>query len=170
MCRTLLIFVLGLLCLAGLALAEDDLAQRAEQLKKRVADLNRELMKVEQETLTPVDTQVVVFLAVDEGVSFNLDAVELRLDDTLATKYLYSGQELGALSRGGVQRLYMGALAEGSHLLQAVFNGRSGDDKYVRKAETLKFAKSSGALYLELRVKRNPADPKMPRFVIQELR
>jgi hypothetical protein len=170
MSRFITLLLLSVLFFAGQSVAEDDLAKRAELLKKRVAELNRELMKLEQDTLTPVDTQVVVFLAVDEGVAFALDSVELRLDDTLATQYLYSEQELGALSRGGVQRLYMGAIAEGSHQLQAIFNGKSGGDKYVRKAESLKFAKASGALYLELRVKRNPEDPKMPRFAIQALR
>ena len=97
------------------AAAQDDLAKRAEQLKNRVADLNRQLMKLEEDTLAPVDTQVVVFLAIDQDTDFELDAVELKLDDTLATHYLYSTQERGALKRSGVQRLYMGALSEGGH-------------------------------------------------------
>ncbi|MBK8971495.1 MAG: hypothetical protein IPM37_09075 [Hahellaceae bacterium] len=162
--------MLSLVLVASSAVAQDDLSKRAEQLKNRVADLNRQLMKLEEDTLAPIDTQVVVFLAVDADTDFELDAVELKLDDTLATHYLYSNQDRGALKRGGVQRLYMGALSEGGHSLQAVFNGRSSGDHYFRKAESLKFAKSVGATYLELRVKRDPGNPKLPRFVISELR
>ncbi len=164
--RAVVLLVCGLFSVS--VLAEADLAQRAETLKKRVIELNRDLLKLEEQTLTPVDTQVVVFLAVDNGVSFTLDSVELSLNEEIATRYLYSEQELGALDRGGIQRLYTGALPEGSHQLMAVFNGKV-DNRYFRKAASLKFAKTSGARYLELRVKRNPANPRQPIFAIREI-
>lgn len=170
MLRTLLASLLMFMALVATVQAESDVAGRAEALKKQVIEVNRELSRLEAETLAPVDTQIVVFLAVDEGLSFSLDSVELTLNDTLATRYLYSDREREALSRGGVQRLYMGALPEGNHEVQAVFNGRVGEDRYFRKAESLRFSKQAGARYLELRVKRNPADPRQPKFAIQNKR
>lgn len=159
------------LCLAsGAVSAADDVAQRAEALKNRVIELNRSLYKLEQDTLAPVDTQVVVFVAVDEGAGFDLDSVELRLDDRLATQYLYSDQERQALLKGGVQRLYVAALPEGTHQIQAVFSGRGAGDSYLRKVEQFRFTKGGGATLLELRVARNAANPKLPRFVVREVR
>ncbi|ABC29415.1 conserved hypothetical protein [Hahella chejuensis KCTC 2396] len=148
--------------------ADNASAKDMEALKQRVIELNRELYKLQEEVLYPIDTQVVFFLAVDENVGFELDSVELTLDGDMATTYLYSARELQALQRGGVQRLFMGNLPAGAHKAVAVFNGRSAGDKYLRKAATLSFNKENGSKYLELRVQGDGARP--PRFLIRELR
>lgn len=160
-----------LLCVNNSSFSADtSLTQSTEALKKRVIELNRELYKLEEEILYPTNTQVVVFLAMDKDARFELDSVELSLNDKLATTYLYSEREINALQRGGVQRLYMGSLSTGPHKVTAVFNGRGADEKYFREATLLKFSKGNGSKYLELRIKNSSKKSKKPRFVVKELR
>ncbi len=148
----------------------DNLAQKTESLKKRVIELNRELYKLEEEILYPANTQVVVFLSVADNVDFELDSVELNLNGKLATSYLYSERELNALKRGGVQRLYMGSLSAGPHKVEAVFNGRGGNDKYFRNAASLNFEKASSSKLLELRIERGTGKGNLPHFLVKEMR
>ncbi|WP_020406645.1 hypothetical protein [Hahella ganghwensis] len=154
---------------AASANSTDNLAQRTESLKKRVIELNRELYKLEEEILYPANTQVVVFLSVAENADFELDSVELSLNGILATSYLYSEREVNALKQGGVQRLYMGSLSAGPHKVEAVFNGRGGNDKYFRNAATLNFEKGSSSKFIELRVERNNSKTNLPRFLVKEM-
>lgn len=60
-----------------------------------------------------------MYLSLDVGVYFQLDAVELVIDDETATHYLYTERQVNALKRGGVQRLYMGNVNQGAHQLTA---------------------------------------------------
>ena len=147
-----------------------DLARETEKLKQDIVGLNRELLKLEEDVLYPLDTQVVVFLAVDENAPFTLESIELLVDKKFATSYLYSDREIQALKRGGIQRLHVGNLTNGGHSVQAVFNGRGADNKLFRSTAKASFSKQSGAKYLELRVEPRPGQPLQPAFRIQELR
>ncbi|WP_344806765.1 hypothetical protein [Allohahella marinimesophila] len=147
-----------------------ELAKKTEQLKQDIVDLNRELLKLEEDVLYPLDTQLVVFLGVDENAPFTLESVELLVDKKFATSYLYSDREIQALKRGGVQRLHVGNLTTGGHSVQAVFNGRGADNKFFRSTAKASFSKQSGAKYLELRVEPRPGQPLQPTFRIEELR
>ena len=147
-----------------------ELAKKPEQLKQDIVNLNRELMKLEEDVLYPLDTQVVIFLGVDENAPFTLESVELLIDKKFATSYLYSDREIQALKRGGVQRLHVGNLTTGGHNIQAVFNGRVADNKFFRSTAKASFSKQAGAKYLELRVEPRPGQPMQPTFRIQELR
>jgi len=49
-----------------------------EDLKKASLELNRDLLILEEELLFPSNTQVSVFLSVDVGEFFKLDAVKLK--------------------------------------------------------------------------------------------
>jgi hypothetical protein len=59
---------------------------------------------------------------------------------------------VAALLRGGVQRLYVGNLKAGPHELVAFFNGKGPNERYYRRAASLRFEKGLGAKYLELKV------------------
>ncbi|OZG73515.1 hypothetical protein BTA51_10895 [Hahella sp. CCB-MM4] len=163
------LLLVSLVIASAPANSTENLAQRTESLKKRVIELNRELYKLEEEILYPANTQVVVFLSVADNVDFDLDSVELNLNGKLATSYLYSEREMNALKRGGVQRLYMGSLSAGPHKVEAVFNGRGGNDKYFRNAANLNFEKASTSKFLELRIERGTGKGNLPRFLVKEM-
>ncbi len=135
--------------------ATDDtrgLDEQIQGLKQDVVDLNRELFVLEEELLYPANTQVAVFLSLDVGEFFGLDAVTLKIDDKEVANYLYTPREVEALLKGGVQRLYVGNLKVGSHELVAFFSGKGPNARDYRRGATLEFDKSVGAKYLELRI------------------
>jgi hypothetical protein len=133
---------------AGLRTVDQDV----QALKKELVDLNRDLFRLEEELLYPASTQVAVFLSVNVGTFFALDSVQLELDGKEVTNYLYTEREVAALHRGGVQKLYLGNLKAGEHELVAVFTGKGPHDRDYRRGTTVKFDKTIGAKYVELRI------------------
>ncbi len=141
--------------------------QDVQDLKKQLIDLNRDLFKLEEELLYPASTQVAVFLSVDVGTFFALDAVTLRVDDKEVANYLYTDREVQALHRGGVQKLYLGNLKAGEHELVAFFTGKGPHERDYRRGTTLRFDKAVGAKYLELRISDREASLQ-PEFVVRQ--
>ncbi len=129
------------------------LDQDAQSLKKEVMELNRDLLALEEELLFPASTQVAVFVSMDIGNLFELDAVEVKLDDKVVAHYLYTQREIEALRRGGVQRLYLGNLRVGKHELVAFFTGKGPHARDYRRGATLEFEKQTEPKYIELQIK-----------------
>lgn len=140
---------------------------RIQSLKQEAMDLNRDLLVLEEELLFPASTQVAVFVSVDVGALFDLDSVELKLDDSVVTNYLYTDREVRALHRGGVQRLYMGNLRTGKHELVAVFIGKGPKGRDYRRGTTLKFEKGTDPKYIELQI-RDDTRGQQPDFRVKE--
>jgi hypothetical protein len=128
------------------------LDQDIQGLKKDVVDLNKDLFVLEEELLFPANTQVAVFLSMDVGTFFSLDAVQLKIDQKEVINYLYTQRERDALLKGGVQRLYLGNLKVGQHELVAFFNGKGPNDRDYKRGASLRFEKGVGAKYLELKI------------------
>ena len=135
-------------------------------LKQELVALNRELFLLEEELLFPASTQVAVYLSLDVGKYFALDAVELSIDDRQVAKYLYTERELDALQRGGVHRLYVGNIKSGSHELVAVLTGRGPQGREYRRATSLEFEKGLGPQQLELVLSDSEA-LQQPDFVVR---
>src|SRR5690606_12988806 len=113
------------------------LDQDVQDLKKLVADLNRDLFLLEEELLFPANTQVAVFVSMDVGEFFALDSVQLTLDGKDVANYLYTAREVDALIKGGVHRLYIGNAKAGEHELIAVFTGQGTHQRDYRRAASL---------------------------------
>jgi hypothetical protein len=128
------------------------LDQEIQGLKKDVVDLNKDLFILEEELLFPANTQVAVFLSMDVGEFFALDAVQLKIDQKEVINYLYTPRELGALLKGGVQRLYLGNLKVGPHELVAFFSGKGPNERPYKRGASIRFDKGVGAKYLELKI------------------
>jgi hypothetical protein len=128
------------------------LDEDTQTLKKDVVDLNRDLFVLEEELLFPANTQVAVYVSMDVGEFFALDSITLKIDNKEVTNYLYTPREVDALLKGGVQRLYLGNLKVGNHELVAFFSGKGPDNRDYRRGASLKFDKSIGAKYLELKI------------------
>jgi hypothetical protein len=143
------------------------LDEEIQSIKKDAVDLNRDLFVLEEELLFPANTQVAVFLSMDVGEFFALDTVELRVDDKQVAKHLYTPREAEALLKGGVQRLYLGNLRAGSHEIVALFSGKGPQGQDYSRGAQLKFEKSVGAKYLELKISDRQAK-RQPEFVIRD--
>ena len=129
------------------------LDDRVQQTKADVIRLNRDLLVLEEELLFPANTQVAVFVSMDVGLLFDLDSVQIKLDDKVVSTYLYTPLEVQALHRGGVQRVYLGDLKAGPHEIVAFFTGKGPHDRDYKRATTIKFDKATEPKYIELQIK-----------------
>jgi hypothetical protein len=155
---------------APAAPAADDtrtLDQEVQGLKKDVIDLNKDLFVLEEELLFPANTQVAVFLSMDVGTFFTLDAVTIKIDNKEVTNYLYTAREAEALLKGGVQRVYLGNQKVGKHELVAFFTGKGPGATDYRRGATLNFEKGVGAKYLELKIS-DRVSKHQPEFIVKD--
>lgn len=138
-----------------------------QDIKQQTLELNRDLFILEEELLYPADTQVSVFVSLDVGEFFKLDAVKLSIDGEVVTNYLYTDRQVNALKRGGVHRLYLGNLKSGEHEVVAVFTGFGPKGRDYRRGTQLVVEKQSGPKHLELKITDSTAT-RQPDFVVKE--
>jgi hypothetical protein len=143
------------------------LNEQVQDIKKQALELNRDLFNLEEELLFPANTQVAVFVSLDVGEFFQLDAVQIKLDDKIVANYLYTERQVDALQRGGVQRLYVGNVKSGKHEIVAVFTGRGPHERDYRRGANFTFEKADQAKYVELKIVDSLANYQ-PEFQIKE--
>jgi hypothetical protein len=146
--------------------ASNSLDNRVQDLKSDVIKLNRDLLVLEEELLFPAGTQVALFVSMDVGKLFELDSVQIKLDDKLVANYLYTPLEVQALHRGGVQRVYVGNLKTGTHEIVAFFTGGGPHARDYKRGTTIKFDKGNEPKYIELRIK-DSAGKLQPEFDVK---
>lgn len=133
--KLLLIMLIGTppVQLAAQDMSGDDMRSldgQVQQIKSDVLSIASELNTLEERLLFPSNTQLAVFLAVDESKRFRLDAVEIKINGELTTHHIYSYKELEALQKGGVQRVFTGNVPMGDHEIDVTMAGKleNGDD------------------------------------------
>ena len=147
-----LIRTLMLLLLAGgpfaTSLAQDisgndmrSLDGQVQEIKSDVLSIVFELSNLEERLLYPSNTQVAVFVAIEDDDDFRLDAVKIEIDGELATHHIYSYKELEALQKGGVQRIYTGNVPTGDHQLSVTMIGKLKNGTEFNKTDQFSFAK-----------------------------
>ena len=151
---------------AAPAVAPAGLDSRIQDVKGDVIRLNRDLMVLEEELLFPASTQVALFVSMDVGRLFELDSVQIRLDDKVVANHLYTPLEVQALHRGGVQRVHLGNLKAGEHEIVAFFTGKGPHERDYKRGTTVKFDKGTEPKYIELRIK-DSAGKLQPEFDVK---
>ena len=148
------------------ALEEGSLDAEIEALKKEVLSLNRDLFILEEDLLFPSNTQFSIFLSIDSGALFNLDSVQLKVNDKNIANHLYTQRELAALKRGGVQRLYIGNLPSGKHEIIAIYTeiGHKGRD--YRRGESVVIEKTTEPQFVEFMIADDTAK-EQPQFNVR---
>ncbi|MEM0954474.1 MAG: AraC family transcriptional regulator [Pseudomonadota bacterium] len=159
----LVLMICATLPVHGDSMIEDDV----QALKQQTLELNRDLFILEESLLYPSDTQLSVFLSLDIGEFFTLDAVKLSIDGEVVTHYLYTERQLAALRRGGVHRLFRGNMKTGEHEVVAIFSGVGPQGRDYRRGATLQVEKQTGAKHLELRIVDSTA-ARQPEFDVKE--
>ncbi len=111
------------------------LDEQVQEIKSDVLGIASELSNLEERLLYPTDTQIAVFVALEEGEAFRLDAVQITIDGELAAHHIYSFKDLEALQKGGVQRIYTGNVTTGGHEISvAVLGKQKGGDDFSEAA------------------------------------
>ncbi len=125
-------------------LAVDDMRSldgQVQEIKTDVLGIASELGMLEERLLYPSNTQLALFVALDEGEAFRLDAVQIAIDGQLATHHIYSFQELEALRKGGVQRIFTGNVTTGDHELSVTVIGKRESGADFEESGSFVFAK-----------------------------
>ena len=138
-----------------------------QDMKQVLLELNRDLFLLEEELLFPANTQVAVFVSMDVGNFFDLDSVQIKLDNKDVANYLYTTREVDALIDGGVHQLFLGNLKAGEHELIAIFTGAGPHEREYRRGASLVFEKGIGPKYIELMIS-DREQALQPEFVVRE--
>lgn len=140
--------------IAILSLPQSSLAASLNEdiadLKSQVADLNSELFKLEEDILHPANTQIALYLSFTAKDFFVLDSIEMQIDGRMAVSHLYTEPEREALKQGGIQRIYVGNLSNGTHQLTATMNGQGVNSHYFRKEASFDIQKGNDSAQVEL--------------------
>lgn len=124
-----------------------------QDVRRAFLELQRDLLILEEDLLFPASSQVAVYLSMDVGEFFQLDAVTIKLNGKDVAHHLYTERQAEALLRGGVHKLYLGNLKEGSHRLTAVFTGRGPENREYRRGATVEFEKTFEPTFIELAIR-----------------
>ena len=117
------------------------LDEQVQEIKSDVLSIASDLGNLEERLLYPSGTQVAVFVSITEGEEFRLDAVQIVINGELAAHHIYSFNELEALQKGGVQRIYTGNVPTGDHELNVSMIGKLKNGKDFNESGTFTFAK-----------------------------
>src|SRR5215471_11630854 len=117
------------------------LDEQIQEIKSDALRMSAELSQLEEKLLYPSGTQVAIFVELAKGDTMRLDAVRLQIDGQLVAHYIYSAKELGALRKGGVQRVYVGNVPTGDHKLDVVVDGKLESGADFSRTERFTFHK-----------------------------
>jgi len=136
------------------------LEQEVQELKGEIIEFNKELAILEEDLLSPVSTQMSVFLSIDQGEFFQLDGIKVEIDGEVVEHHLYTKQEISALAKGAMQRLHTTNLVPGDHKLVMILSGYSSDGRDVKKAASYNFYKQNSKKYIEFAINDNETKQK----------
>ena len=143
------------------------LDQEVQKLKKKVLELNKDLLSIQEELLYPSSTQVAVFISLAGGSALDLNTVQIAIDDKTVANHLYSKRQVDALQAGAVQRVYLGNLKIGEHKLVALFAGKGKKGHQYKRTSQFKFEKDVAPKFIELKIFDKPGS-RHPYFSIKE--
>ena len=136
-------------------------------LKDTVLTLSHDLRQLENDLLFPGNTQISVFLSFPSRSNLDLQSVQLKIDDMVVSNHIYSSREVDALQRGGVHRVYLGNLSEGTHNLTASVIGVDPLGQDYHRDTSLTFKKDTPPKFIELSVVEVMQN-QQPDFIVKE--
>jgi archaellum component FlaG (FlaF/FlaG flagellin family) len=119
------------------------LDEQVQEVKSDVLGIANELDRLEERLLYPSGTQVAVFVALAETESepFRLDSLQVQIDGEPVARHVYAFNELQALKKGGVQRIYTGNVSTGEHRIDVVVAGKLPSGKDFTETQSFSFTK-----------------------------
>ena len=154
----LIIFLISSICGTNIVIAANAQQQELKSLDEQVQDIKTdvlsqtaELRRLEEKLLFPSNTQVSLFVSF-HNQNANLESVELKLNNKVIAKYLYTFREQAALKRGGVQRIYTGNVKMGGHKLEIVVAGKTTDSEQFKTNAHYTLSKGVGPKFLEIKI------------------
>jgi hypothetical protein len=149
------------------AAGESSLPSDLQDLKSDVLSLNRDLSQLENELLFP-SSSTTVLVGVNAGSKVRLVDIKLSIDDQIVGYHAYSEQETLALTKGGLQRLYMGNVNSGTHAMQAIVTAYDANGKDFQRTVNYSFTKSSLRKIVEIKAGDDTSSSQPAAFNFRE--
>ena len=121
--------------------AMQSLDEQVQEIKSDVLAIAAELNNLEEKLLYPSNSQVAIFVSLEEGDSLGLDSVQISIDGEFVAHHIYSFKELEALKKGGVQRIYTGNVRTGDHQLEVSIAGSTSGGRKIGQSQSFSFSK-----------------------------
>ncbi|KUJ82523.1 hypothetical protein AWR36_012075 [Microbulbifer flavimaris] len=128
------------------------LDDQIQDAKQDVIELTAELVQLEEKLLFPSNTQAAFFVSLPKESSFDLEAVEVKLNNEVVAHHLYTFRELEALRKGGVQKIYTANVQSGNHPLEVSFLGKSASGRELRATASHTVEKRVGPKFVEIEI------------------
>jgi len=117
------------------------LDEQVQEIKSDVLSIAAELSLLEEKLLYPSNTHVAVFVSFAAGETIRIDSAQIKIDGESVARHIYSFNELEALKKGGVQRIFTGNLATGEHQLEVSVAGKVAADQDLSASASFSFRK-----------------------------
>jgi archaellum component FlaG (FlaF/FlaG flagellin family) len=128
------------------------LDEQVQEVKSDLLAIAAELSNLEEQLLYPSNTQISVFVSIEEGHAVSLDSARVLIDGELVAQHIYSFKELEALQKGGVQRIYTGNIHTGEHRIEVSIAGKKGGGKDFDAVESFVFSKAEDPKLVGIRL------------------
>lgn len=129
-----------------------NLDEQVQEIKTDALSLGTQMRLLEEKLLYPSGTQVAVLVALDPEAKFRLDFLKVQLDHKPVAEHVYTQMELEALQKGGVQRIYVGNVSSGNHMLEVYMRARTKNSPDISRTKSFNFSKDEGPKVLEVRL------------------
>jgi len=128
------------------------LRAEAADVTRDLVELKRDIRLVEDELLYPPSSKVAVYVSVAADIEGQLDAVQLKLNGRDVASRVYDAKAFTALTRGGVDRVYLGNAPQGDNVVVCRFQGRRADGKDFSRDAEIRFEKAFEPIAVEFEV------------------
>ncbi len=143
------------------------LDEAAEKILNKVTALGGDMAVLEEARELSPKTQLLLLVTVDPSPFFQLDAIQLQIDEHAAAYHQYTKLELAALQQGGSHRLFWDNVPAGRHQLTVSMMGRVPKDPDFQRESTLVIISGVGRRVVELRVASGKSQP-FPEMSLKE--
>ena len=126
------------------------LDEQVQEIKSEVLSIAADLNLLEERLIYPSNTQISVFVSLEENETFRLDSLEVMLEGKPVAHHIYTYKELEALQKGGVHRIYTGNIRSGEHDLQVSMMGKSTGGSDLQETESYVVTKDVGPKIVEI--------------------
>ena len=144
-----------------------DLDAETELVLKKVLNLGSDLAVIDARENSPSQFQLFVLVTLEPTNLFELDLIELRLDNKVVAAHYYTDNDVSAMSKGGGHQLYLANLPAGRHELVAKMSGKIPRDPDYRRETRFKFISGATRTVIELQI-TGEASKGFPNIAVRE--
>ncbi|MDH5434169.1 MAG: hypothetical protein OEY19_09500 [Gammaproteobacteria bacterium] len=146
-------FVLSGISLHAAEVSSDELKgidEQVQDIKKDVLGLTSELKNLEEKLLFPSNTQFSVFVSLTGNNNFEIDGMQVKVNNKIVAYHAYTFKEVEALRAGAVQRIYTGNAKSGNHMVEVSFVARDSSGDTFQKNASYRLEKGVGPKFVEV--------------------